>query len=495
MLLNAELLLQYQRCQRRIFLDTHGRNIQRDPVSDLVLKLQQDRNAHQKSVLAQTTYHKPQYHRDDVVAGAGATLDLMQQGVECIHHGLLLLPYGEDYTLISRPDLLIKQPGQSCFGDWMYIPATIELGKRPKQEYQIVAAFHALVLAAAQEFLPPTAWMMLRASHKNSYRPPYVVDVNRWLPQMQTVLDSCIQTLEAAEAPEVFISRQRCGLCRWHSHCYAIAKQQRHLSLLPGVSPSRYSQLQAVDLTTVESLAQADLAQLENLPGFDSGIAHKLLIQAQSTVENRPILLDNYSQLSLLELDAIQAAPVEIYFDIEAEPDLNLDYLLGVLIVDKQAKTEKFYSLLAEQPHQEELIWEQFLALVEKYPTAPIYHFCGYEVDTVKRLAKLYRTPWARVRPLLNRFIDVYEQVTQTVALPVESYALKAIAKWLSFTWRDPEASGAKCIYWYDQWLTTGDRNLLDIIQRYNEDDCRATRIIKDWFSHFIQNESRSECN
>jgi len=45
-----------------------------------------------------------------------------------------------------------------------------------------------------------------------------------------------------------------------------------------------------------------------------------------------------------------------------------------------------------------------------------------------------------------------------------------------------------QCIYWYDQWLETGDRTFLgDVIQRYNEDDCRATRHIKDWLVNFVQ--------
>ena len=89
----------------------------------------------------------------------------------------------------------------------------------------------------------------------------------------------------------------------------------------------------------------------------------------------------------------------------------------------------------------------------------------------------------------MSRFVDVYEQLTRSVALPVESYALKAIARWLGFEWRDPEASGAKCIYWYDEWLRTGDRALLDIIQRYNEDDCRATHSVKDWLVNFVNSQ------
>jgi len=66
--------------------------------------------------------------------------------------------------------------------------------------------------------------------------------------------------------------------------------------------------------------------------------------------------------------------------------------------------------------------------------------------------------------------------VTQTVALPVESYALKSIARWLALS--GVTQARAQC---NDQWLETSDRTFLDTIQRYNEDDCRATRHVKDW--------------
>lgn len=477
MLLTAELLLQHQRCKRRIFLDTHGDHSLRDSPSDLLLKLQQDKFAHQKTVLAQYTYQRPDYPKGDWNTGAKATLELMQQGVECIYKGVLLTSYSLEVTLLSSPYLLFKQPGQSRFGDWVYVPAQIELGKRPKLEYQIVAAFHALVLATVQEAEPEAAWLLLRRKEA------YAVQLSRWMPQMQLNLEECIQTLESVQAPEVFISRQRCSLCRWFSQCYAIAKSDQHLSLLPGVTPSRYTQLQALNFLTVESIANANPVELETLPGFDQEIAQKLVLQAQSKFENRPIILPFGDTLATQPF----TSSIELYFDIEAEPELNLDYMLGVLVVDREAKTETFYSLMAERPEDEELIWQQFLDLVWQYPSAPIFHFCSYEVDTVKRLGKLYRTPRERISPLLERFVDVYEQVTQTVALPIESYALKVIARWLNFEWRDPQGNGSQSIYWYNQWLETGDRTFLDIIQRYNEDDCRATCHLKDWLYNFMQ--------
>ncbi len=480
MLINAELLLQYQRCKRRPFLDIHGDKSQRDAPNELLRKLQQDKIAHQLSVLANVTYHQPDYSYGNWEKAEKATLELMQRGVEYIYKGVLLADYSEADTLLSRPDLLVKQPGQSHFGDWIYVPASIELGKRPKQEYQVVAAFHVQVLASVQGVAPEIASLILRSKNTN-----YAVDLFKWMPRMQQILEEFIQVLESPNPPEVFISRQKCNFCHWYSECYAIAQSEKHLSLLPGVTPLRYTQLQALDITTLESLANTSPSSLEKLLGFDSEVAPKLVVQAQSALEKRPLILP----YPLPTEDITFTAPIELYFDIEAQPDLDLDYLLGVLVVNRQANTEQFYSFLADKPEDEELVWQQFLDLVWQYPEAPIYHFCVYEFDTVKRLAKLYGTPHSLVRPVLNRFVDVYEQLTQSVALPVESYALKAIARWIGFEWRDKEASGAKCIYWYDRWLETGDRTLLEIIQRYNEDDCRATHKVKDWLVNFFQDE------
>jgi len=487
MLINAEHLLQYQRCKRRPFLDLNADKSQRDAPNDLLAKLQQDKIAYQRGILAELSYEQPKYPSRNYEAGQAATLELMQRGVEYIYQGVLLSSYQdwvdtarENYTLLSRPDLLIKQPGESCFGDWMYVPANIELGKRPKQEYQAVAAYHAQALTTVQGVAPETACLFLRGKDSG-----YPVDLAKWTPQMLEILEEFLQSLQLSEAPEMFISRQKCNLCHWHSQCYAIAQSQKHLSLLPGVTPVRYAQLQALSLTTLESLANTSPTTLEDLPGFDSIVAAKLVTQAQSVIQKRPLILTNHRQREEITF----TAPIELYFDIEAQPDLELDYLLGVLVVNRQDNTQQFHSFLAETPEAEELVWRQFLDLVWQYPEAPIYHFCVYEFDTVKRLAKLYRTPNSSVNPVLKRFVDVYEQLIQSVALPVESYALKAIARWLGFEWRDKEASGAKCIYWYDRWLETGDRTFLEMIQRYNEDDCHATRNVKDWLANFFQDE------
>ena len=143
MLLTAELLLNYQRCNRRAFLDVYGDKALRDKISDYVIKLIQDSGDNQRTVLKELgiPYQKPDYPRHNWDAGCIATVTLMEQGIDCIYQGVLLTEEN-GVTLVSKPDLLIKQPGLSRFGDWLYTPIEIKLSKRSKAEYQIVVAYH-----------------------------------------------------------------------------------------------------------------------------------------------------------------------------------------------------------------------------------------------------------------------------------------------------------------------------------------------------------------
>jgi len=74
----------------------------------------------------------------------------------------------------------------------MYVPAQIELGKRPKLEYQIVAAFHAQVLATVRAAEPSTAWLLRQQA--------YAVNLSKSVPQMQRFLESVSDSRISASA-------------------------------------------------------------------------------------------------------------------------------------------------------------------------------------------------------------------------------------------------------------------------------------------------------
>ncbi len=478
------LLLNYQRCSRRAYLDVYGDRTQADPPSDYLLKIRQDSAALRQSILADyDPIEHPVYPHEDWQAGATATQALMAQGANFITGAVLLRPVDNDHILVSRPDLLIKQPGWSYWGDWQYIPVDIRLGKKPKLDYQIVATFHGYVLAAVQGSWPTQIWLALREGRY------HVVDLDQQLPKLSEVLEACLRDLQHDVAPEVFISHSRCDLCHWFSQCYQTAREVNHLSLLPGVTPARYVHLQGQHLVTLADLAQANPAQLAHLPGFGEAVAEKLVHQAQATLYNRAIARTHPHARDCLVLHPhhLPSADIELYFDIEAAPDVDVIYLHGVLVVNHRNNTECFHPFLAESEDQERTAWEDFLALVLSYPQAPIYHFCPYEAQTVRKLSRHYNSlPADAVEKLLDRFVDIHWCVTEAVTLPVESYALKHIARWMGFHWRDSDANGAQSICWYNDWLTTGDRAALEAILRYNEDDCRATYHVKNWLTEFF---------
>lgn len=480
-----DLLFHYQRCARRAYLDTHHDATVADAPSDYLQKLKQDSAEHRAAVLADyDPLQRPLFPPRDWRQGAQATVALMAEGADYIAGGVLINPLGQSLYLVTRPDLLVKQPGWSLWGDWQYAPIDIKLGKKPKLDYQVVAAYHAYMLAQVQGNWPQASWLALREGRYHA------VDLARQLPRMADILEACLQDLQAPVPPEVFIAHSRCDLCHWFSHCYDKAQQTQHLSLLPGVTPARYTHLQSLHLTTVNALAQAHPRQLAHLPGFGDAVAEKLIHQAQAALHDRAIARTTAceDQAFLLTPEDLPSATVELYFDIEAAPDFDLIYLHGVLVVDHARQCETFHALLAETPQQERHAWEQFLALVLQYPEAPIYHFCPYEAQTTRKLSEHYGSlTQAELNRLLARFVDIHHRVTEAVTLPVESYALKHIARWMGFDWRDSEANGAQSICWYNEWLATGDRAYLEAILRYNEDDCRATYHVKHWLTNFAR--------
>lgn len=482
-MLTDQLLLDYKRCQRRAYLNIHGDWKLRDGERDFRIKLKQESHRHVQAILEQfypnyvqlPVSQKNDLNQQDWQHKAQLTRELMQQGQECIYQGVL---YRSDYRLplVGIPHLLIKQPGQSCFGNWLYLPISIQLGRRPKPEYKLMAAFYAYLLQDVQKTLPPFAQIILRRQNT------YTVELKSWLHKLEQTLAGLLGAIANPEEPEVFISRQRCNLCQWYTHCYGVAKNDNHLSLVPGITPSRYQQLKAMGVNTVASLA--DISPQKVGQGLEKEITTQLQQQALSILENRPLPKISRNAKS----HHLVSASVEFYFDIEAEPERQLDYLLGVLLVNRQTNTEQFYPFLAEDPEQEEEVWHQFVDLMSTYPQAPIFHYSDYETETIKRLAKLYQTPLGQKQSILSRLVDLHAHVLNSVIFPVESYSLKSLANWLGFQWRNPSASGEQSVYWYDQWLKHRDRQLLQLIINYNEDDCRATRHLKDWLVHFKQN-------
>ena len=77
--------------------------------------------------------------------------------------------------------------------------------------------------------------------------------------------------------------------------------------------------------------------------------------------------------------------------------------------------------------------------------------------------------------------VDLYSDVVlKKTDWPLPSYSIKALASYLGFEWRDKTPSGALSIQWFNDYIEKKDEQILRRILEYNEDDCKATMVLKD---------------
>ncbi len=86
--------------------------------------------------------------------------------------------------------------------------------------------------------------------------------------------------------------------------------------------------------------------------------------------------------------------------------------------------------------------------------------------------------------PTAGRWVDLHEQAKRQVQTE-GPLGLKLLAQAAGFAWRDVNPSGEASMLWYEVAVgdgpdaTTSRQRILD----YNEDDCRATKALRDWLN------------
>ena len=145
--------------------------------------------------------------------------------------------------------------------------------------------------------------------------------------------------------------------------------------------------------------------------------------------------------------------PTELFLDFEGIPDQSFHYLTGLLICEGDRQT--YHALWADTMHDEERIWNELLAHIQRYPEAPIYHYGSYEPKVIAQLAKRYGTPRDG---FMTRLVNINAYIYGKIYFPVRSNTLKALGAFVGASWTEPEASGLQSLVWRYRWEETRSR-------------------------------------
>ncbi|MEI6499573.1 MAG: TM0106 family RecB-like putative nuclease [Armatimonadota bacterium] len=455
--LTANDIRQYTLCPCGLYLDLQGPQDERAEAHAFLDHLRNLGIEHER-VVVQSLPHVA------IPAGslqfrAEATLHLLHEGHERIYQPVLA-----DGDLVGIPDLLERVEISSDLGAFSYRPVDIKISSSAKDEHRDQLAFYALLLEHTQGFPPGDADVILVDQSRE------LVELDERMGRVNQIVAD-VREVMAGRAESPTLSEQ-CGMCAWHDHCLRTLYGVGDVSLLDGFGPAKKAVLLDAGYPDLSAVAQGRADRLCQLKGIGQKTADRIITQARVLLERTPQPL---SPTSLVD------ATVELYLDMECQQGTQMIYLIGVLECE-EGKKDQFLAFVAERPEEEGEMWERLLEYVRGLPAGSvIYHYHNFESTHLRKLADRHGIDFAAEARLFGGLVDLHRVLKDSVVLPVHSYGLKPVAKWMGFKWRETGADAAMSMLWFDLWLSTGDRSYLDASVRYNEDDCRATKVVKEW--------------
>lgn len=398
------------------------------------------------------------------------TLALMREGADVIYQGTII---HEDWH--GRPDLLVKERGASQLGNWHYVPVDIKSAHDLKLSHRLQLVFYGRILKRLQGVAPA------RGAIINADRQWLWLELAASTPEFEDVLQS-LQRLRSGERPPCVLRKACMDTSPWGAVCTQQAEALNDIALLYNVNVRNLTALRGLGVHTVNDAAEMDV---ESLAGAAPGLtAHSLevaKIQARSLRDHTVFVKE---AVTLPEESAL-----EIYFDIESDQPNDMDYLYGFLIRER-GKRPRYLPFVAERPEDEAEMWKAFLHwLATLPPDYVVYHYAPYEPMRLRLLSERHGgSPW--LDRFMDRLVDLKPLATKRVTFPFYFYGLKYICKFLGFHWTGELQSGGESIDWYERWCETGDRDVLNGIIQYNEDDVRATLFLKDWLAAYAKEQA-----
>lgn len=471
-----------------IWHDAFGDPSKKEPLSEFTLKIMENGNLHEKAYVSKLEVEL--ISQLDPAEGVEETLRLMKEGKSLIYQGWIELRAG-GVIYRGRPDLLEKRSGSSNFGEWIYVPVDIKSSSEPRVLHKQQLAFYCMILSSVQGVSPASAVVV-----NKDFRNLEVIIDQKILDKTRDDINEVLEILRGKK-PALHISSLT-KQTPWYRECLKEAEESRDVSLIYKLRKDAAQALRKHGIDTIEKLAAQDINDLPKIPNASIETLNKAKIQAQSLVEKRPIFIGTP--------EPIEEADLKLYFDVEGIKSLGAEYLFGFWVVGdsegKYARVGKvvwseeghgkyFLYFLAESPELEVAMWSDFLdwlcCLPHEYK---VYHYANYENTVLEKLAEKHKDSDELYR-FQDQLIDLQKSVDKSVIFPLYFYSIKDIAKssFLNFQWRHAKAGGGQSIFWYEQWIETGDRQILQDIIDYNEDDVRATEHLHLWI-----NKASKEC-
>jgi predicted RecB family nuclease len=479
----AAMLYDLVACPHRVTMDLYADPARRDKPNAFVELLWERGSLYETEVIA--GLNEPFL---DLSPFAGhekerRTLDAMQRGEPLIYGARIQVD-----DLLGDPDLLRKEGAGYIAGDIKSGSGEEgpEDSSKPKIHYAVQLALYTDILerkglsADRRAFVWDVHGREVPYEFRTPYgkRSPRVLwqDYEDALRQARAIINRDETTLPAFGAA--------CKLCHWYTVCVERLNETDDLTIIPELGRSKRDVMYD-RVRTVTELANIETDKLLSgkqsvFPGIGPDTLQKFRERAKllSASDARP-----YSREPIVFPNNDR----ELFFDIEVDPMRDICYLHGfVERLRRDNTTETFVYAFAEEPtlHAEKKAFAEAWAYINQRRPCTIYYYSKYERTIYRALQDKYADVCSAndVEALFEpaHAVDLYDVVRKATEWPTWDFSIKTLAKYIGFSWRDAHPSGAASIEWFHRWIQSGGPLIRQRILEYNEDDCRATRVLRD---------------
>jgi predicted RecB family nuclease len=483
--ISASMLYDYVQCPHRLELDLFEDPSKRDLISPFVQLLWERGINFEKEVIDNLKIPFLDLSEYSGYERITRTNEAIEAGEKLIYGGRIKID-----DLIGDPDLLRKESSGYVAGDIKSgagLEGVSDLSEgKPKEHYAVQLAQYTNILEKLE---------------KSAGRSPFVWDINgeeitynldssrgpRTPDSMWQEYEMCLETARKIVNREIRTTpalSSGCKLCHWRTLCFEALKKKNDLSLIPYLGRSRRDAIESY----VKSIAELADASLGNFIQGKKTIFPRIGISMLHDFQERAkLLMDPKAKPYLKEPISLPDTDAELFFDIETDPFRDICYLHG--FVERRGKdngTERYSSFFAENPtpEEEKRAFSEAWAYIQSNLPCAIYFYATHEITHWKKLQAKYPDIVSReeIEDLfgLESTIDLYNKVVRKTEWPTHDHSIKTLAAYLGFHWRDQSPSGAESIEWYHQWVEKKQDDIKERILEYNEDDCRAMRVLLD---------------
>lgn len=422
-----------------------------------------------------------------------STVDAMTAGADVIVQAPL---DHEQWT--GYADILLKVPGKSKFGDWIYEVQDTKLAQNTKAGTILQLCLYSDLLAELQG-AAPEKFHVIKPSTKTLPAGNFETESYRFddfKAYYRLTKKNFEQTMNGPTVETYPEPAEHCGICRWWKVCDTRRHSDDYISLVAGIRSAQIEELKSQGVRKLEAFAQLEKVAEPKRGNIETYLRRQqqAKIQLEGKVKNQLV----HNALPIEAGRGLNRLPEpdkgDIYFDIEGDAyyaEGSLEYILGYAY--KGDDGELIYkNQWSKNRMEEKKAFNDFMQFVverwKRFPNMYIYHFAPYEPTAIKRLARVHASYEKEVDDLLRaeRFIDLHAAFKEALLASVESYSLKALELFTKYTRKVELIDAGRARKKVEVALELNDPSLLtpELIKTtedYNEDDCRATHALHEW--------------